>query len=54
VAYSSVIGQPVTVQSGKNVIAGIARDIDASGALVLQTADGAVTINAGEVTVVKR
>ena len=54
VAHSSLIGQPVTVQSGKNMIVGIARDITATGALVLQTADGAVTINAGEVTVVKK
>jgi BirA family transcriptional regulator, biotin operon repressor / biotin---[acetyl-CoA-carboxylase] ligase len=54
VAYSSLIGQPVTVQSGRTTISGIARDIDATGALVLQTADGVVTVNAGEVTVVKR
>jgi BirA family transcriptional regulator, biotin operon repressor / biotin---[acetyl-CoA-carboxylase] ligase len=54
VAYSSLIGQSVAVQAGRTVISGIARDIDATGALVLQTANGAVTVNAGEVTVVKR
>jgi len=54
VAYSSLIGQPVSVQSGRTVISGVARDIDATGALVLQTENGVVTVNAGEVTVVKK
>ena len=48
--YSSLLGQQVTLNSGRELISGRAVDIDSSGALVLETATGQIAVNAGEVT----
>ena len=52
--YSALIGHEITLQSGALRVTGVAKDIDSSGALILQTPTGLQTITAGEVTVVKQ
>jgi len=49
---SSLLGQTVTVASGRSHQTGIVKDIDAHGRLVLQTAAGLEYVTAGEVAVV--
>jgi len=51
--YSALLGREVTLQSGQTRRAGVVKEIDRNGALILQTATGLETITAGEVTVVK-
>lgn len=41
-------GRPVTVRTATGAVTGIARDLDASGALVLETASGPATVHAGD------
>ena len=50
---SYLISREVRVQTGRNIIEGTAIDIDQNGRLIVETATGAVSINAGEVTVLK-
>jgi len=52
--YSALIGREITLQSGQVRMTGMVKDIDSSGALLLQTATGVETVTAGEVTVVKQ
>ena len=52
--YSALIGRDITVQSGQTKLTGTVKDIDSTGALILQTAAGLETVTAGEVTVVKQ
>lgn len=52
--YSSLIGHEITIRAGKSQTTGVARDIDADGCLILETAQGTVSIIAGEVTIVKK
>ncbi len=52
--YSALIGREITLQSGQVRMTGFVKDIDSSGALILQTVTGPETITAGEVTVVKQ
>ncbi|MCP4685638.1 MAG: biotin--[acetyl-CoA-carboxylase] ligase [bacterium] len=52
--YSSLLGREITIRAGKSLTTGIARDIDADGCLILETAEGEVPIIAGEVTIVKK
>lgn len=53
-SYSSLIGKPVELQNGNIKINGIAKDIDPTGALIVQFPDGTMQpIRSGEVTVVK-
>ena len=47
----ALFGQPVEVHHGSATIAGVARGIDRSGALVLETADGVQRLVSGDVTV---
>jgi BirA family biotin operon repressor/biotin-[acetyl-CoA-carboxylase] ligase len=51
--YSSLIGHEVTLSSGRKQTKGIARDIDLSGSLILETSDGTIAVTSGEVTVAK-
>jgi BirA family biotin operon repressor/biotin-[acetyl-CoA-carboxylase] ligase len=47
---SSTLGKPVRVQSGQEQITGIARDVDAAGALVIERPDGTWhTVSAGNI-----
>ncbi len=47
------IGQRVRVVSGEDAFEGVATDIDAGGALRVETADGVRTVHAGDVTRVR-
>jgi len=49
-AYSSLLGKEIEVQSGSGKIAGKALDIDNEGHLIIETDKGKVTLSAGEVT----
>jgi BirA family biotin operon repressor/biotin-[acetyl-CoA-carboxylase] ligase len=51
--YSALIGKPVELMSGKKIIKGIAKNIDKSGALILDVDGSNLVVNSGEVTVVK-
>lgn len=51
--YSSLIGRLVRLRDNQREVEGQAVDIDISGALVVETADGVRHISGGEVTVVK-
>jgi len=51
--YSSLLGETVTVRSGRTRTSGLATDIDSHGRLILENKSGSVTISAGEVTIVK-
>lgn len=46
-------GRDVRIASGSSIVEGTAIDIDSIGQLIVETADGPVSINAGEVTVLK-
>jgi BirA family biotin operon repressor/biotin-[acetyl-CoA-carboxylase] ligase len=47
---SSTLGRPVRVQSGHDQLTGIARDVDADGALVIERSDGTwQAVSAGEI-----
>lgn len=50
-AADALCGRPVTAQSGGESFVGLARGIDASGALLLETREGLHKLVAGEVTV---
>jgi BirA family biotin operon repressor/biotin-[acetyl-CoA-carboxylase] ligase len=51
--YSSLLGKPVQLMRGRKIIKGIAKNIDKSGALILDVDRKNVVINSGEVTVIK-
>jgi len=51
--YSALIGQKVTLQLGQSRRSGLVKDINRTGALVLQSDSGLEAVTAGEVTVVK-
>ncbi len=51
--YSSLIGTVVQLNIGRQTIAGIAVDIDKSGALIVDVDNQQVSVSGGEVTVVK-
>ncbi len=53
-AYSNLIGNKVRLDMRGSIISGKAVDIDENGNLVLDTADGRRSFNAGEVTLLKR
>jgi BirA family biotin operon repressor/biotin-[acetyl-CoA-carboxylase] ligase len=48
-AACATIGQPVTIDVGSGMVVGRAVDLDARGALVVDTPEGTVTIATGEV-----
>jgi BirA family biotin operon repressor/biotin-[acetyl-CoA-carboxylase] ligase len=48
-AACATIGRLVTIDIGSGVVVGRAVDLDAHGALVVETADGTVTITTGDV-----
>ncbi len=52
--YSSMIGHPVQLQSGKETIEGIAIDIAEDGSLVVDRDGRNLTVTGGEVTVIKK
>ncbi len=49
VAACRTLGSRVEVDLGGRVVRGIASDLDLTGALVLDTVDGPVTVTSGEV-----
>lgn len=49
-AHSCVIGKNVLCIQGDNSFSAIATDIDSSGGLIVQTADGIKTLSTGEIT----
>ena len=51
--YSSLIGHQVKLAMGRRNIEGTALDIGADGSLILETAQGRISLSSGEVTVVK-
>ena len=51
---SYLIGREVSIGTGREVITGLATDIDTLGRLIVKTAQGTIPINAGEVTVLKK
>lgn len=53
-AASVTLGRPVRVQTGGALVEGVARDLTADGALVVDTGGGPVTIGAGDVELVAR
>jgi BirA family biotin operon repressor/biotin-[acetyl-CoA-carboxylase] ligase len=50
-SFSSLLGEKVTVKSGKEKIEGMAEDIDDNGSLLIKTKKGERVVTAGEVTV---
>ena len=52
-AYSSLIGQPVRLATGKGIVEGTAVDIDAAGCLLVKRGDRVMPVSSGEVTVLK-
>jgi BirA family biotin operon repressor/biotin-[acetyl-CoA-carboxylase] ligase len=53
-AACTTIGRRVTVDLGTRAVVGLAADLDARGALVLETDDGPMTIASGEVVRARR
>ncbi|MEE8404809.1 MAG: biotin--[acetyl-CoA-carboxylase] ligase [candidate division Zixibacteria bacterium] len=53
-AYSSLLGQTITLKTGDKSLTGQAIDIDRTGALIVEVDGEKVTVSGGEVTVVKR
>jgi BirA family biotin operon repressor/biotin-[acetyl-CoA-carboxylase] ligase len=51
--FSSLLNQNVSIQSGSEIIAGKAVDIDKTGSLIMETESGRRVISSGEVTVIK-
>jgi BirA family biotin operon repressor/biotin-[acetyl-CoA-carboxylase] ligase len=52
-ARLEMLGQPIRVTSHGEILEGIARDIDADGALILDVGDTQVKLVAGDVTILK-
>jgi len=52
--YSSLLGEDVTIRSGRTNTTGRVVDIDNTGRLILKTESGKIAITAGEVTVMKK
>lgn len=52
-AYSSLLGQTITLKTGDKLITGQAIDIDQTGALIIETDGKKLAVSGGEVTVVK-
>lgn len=52
--YSSLIGQTLSLSSGKKTITGKAVDINPDGALVLDQDGELIALTCGEVTVLKK
>ena len=52
-AYSSLLGQTITLKTGDKLITGQAIDINKTGALIVEVDGEKVTVSGGEVTVVK-
>ena len=53
-AYSSLLGQKITIKTGHKLICGQAVNIDKTGALIVETGGKKIIVSGGEVTVVKR
>ncbi|MCH7947870.1 MAG: biotin--[acetyl-CoA-carboxylase] ligase [candidate division Zixibacteria bacterium] len=53
-AYSSLLGQTITLKAGDKLLTGEAIDIDKTGALIVKVDGKKVTVSGGEVTVLKR
>ncbi len=51
--YSSLLNNQISLRLGNRTIHGIARDIDQTGALIVETSDGEITVTSGEVTILK-
>ena len=45
---SETLGRKVRVETGTGIVEGVAEDVDARGALVVRTPDGAVTVDSGD------
>jgi BirA family biotin operon repressor/biotin-[acetyl-CoA-carboxylase] ligase len=48
-AFESTLGKHLTIQLGERQVEGFAADLTAQGGLILRTADGELTLTAGEV-----
>jgi len=51
--YSSLIGTQVKLARGREIVQGVAVDIEADGSLLLETDQGTISVSSGEVTMVK-